>query len=391
MTTIQARITPQLLKWARKRMSLSHDMLAYKIGVKAEQVVGWEEGAMRPTFKQAQELARHLRVPFGYLYLSSPPKETVPLPDTRTIGGRKLRRPSPDFIDVLNDMTLKQEWYKEYLQDERQQPLTFIGKFKLGDDVKAVSRDITTTLEIDDTLRRESTDWEEFLTKLVRRCESLGVLIVRNSVVGNNNLRTLSVNEFRGFAICDELAPLIFINSQDSKTAQIFTLVHELVHLWIGESAISNPDLKKRTSQQTNVSERFCNQVAAEILIPEAAFVQSWNGDESIEDNLRTLSKEFRVSTAVVLRRAYELEALRYDEYIRYLKREEGKWKRRRGIKKETGDFYILLSSRNSSTLTRLLVEGVMGGKFLHRDAARLLGVNVGTLQKISERLMGAA
>ena len=209
--------------------------------------------------------------------------------------------------------------------------------------------------------------------------------------MGTNVHRPLSVKEFRGFAISDDLAPAIFINTQDSKTAQVFTLVHEAVHLWVGKSGISNPDLRKRTSDPMNTTERYCNRLAAEILIPGTGLLESWDVGQTIEQNLPRLSKVYRVSTSVVLRRAYELNVLEYTDYLRFLKREEARWRRTQARKPEGGDFYNTLLSRNSSTLTKVLVAATLEGRFLSRDAARLLGVKLSVLSKIGERLAGAA
>jgi len=388
---INARITPRLVRWARERARATHETIAKRLKVEPHQVASWEHGEVRPTFRQARELARCLSVPFGYLYLSSPPFERTPLPDLRTVGNRTVKRLSPEFRDTLNDVIMKQQWYREYLQEEGRSRLEFIAKFSVEDDLKQVAAEIQMALGLDENLRRETSSWEDFLSALVRHCESNGILVFRNGVVGNNVHRPLSVREFRGFAISDDLAPVIFINTQDSKTAQIFTLVHEAVHLWVGKSGISNADLKARTSAPMNATELFCNRLAAEILIPETGFFENWNDSGAIEQNLQQLSRVYRVSSSVVLRRAYELNVLGYAEYLRWLKREDARWKRVLAKRPGRDDFFATLLSRNSSTLTRVLVEGTLEGRFLSRDAARLLGVKVTVLNKIGEKLAGAA
>ena len=124
-------------------------------------------------------------------------------------------------------------------------------------------------------IRRTSHTWDEFLRELTRSAEATGILVMRSGIVGGNTRRKLSVNEFRGFVISDDLAPLVFINGRDSKAAQIFTLVHELVHVWIDRSGISNPDPKDVPAELRNTVETFCNSVAAEVLVPHADFLKS--------------------------------------------------------------------------------------------------------------------
>lgn len=389
-STTPAFITPRLVRWARQRVHATHEAIAAKLRVEPRRIAAWEEGGERPTFRQAHDLAHCLNVPFGYLYLSSPPVEKTPLPDLRTLAGKRPKKLSPEFSDTLDDIIRKQEWYREYLKGEGQSRLDFIGRFALGDDVKRVAGDIQSVLGLSDELRDEVSTWEDFFTALVRQCESKGILVFRNRVVGNDNHRHLSVKEFRGFTIADDLAPIIFVNGQDSKTAQIFTLVHEVAHLWIGQSGISNPNLRTRTSYPGNEIERYCNRVAAEVLIPEESFLQSWKDDIGTEENLRELSRAYKVSTSVVLRRAYELDALGYSEFLRLLKLYEARWKRIRAKKEDGGHFHNILLARNSSTLTRILLEGALEGRFSTREAARLLGIKASTVEKIGEALAGA-
>jgi Zn-dependent peptidase ImmA (M78 family)/DNA-binding XRE family transcriptional regulator len=389
--TYQAFITPKLVKWARERVQATYDAIADKLAVETQEVVSWEQGRVYPNLRQARELAAALKIPFGYLYLSSPPIEKTPLPDFRTIGTRRRTKLSAEFRDTLNDALLKQDWYKEYLREDGRERLQFIGKFSLEDDVYRVADDIRQTLGVNDTLRTLANTWEDFLSGLVRNCESKGIIVLRNSVVGSNTHRPLSVREFRGFNIADDLAPLIFINTRDAKTAQIFTLVHEIVHLWIGKSGISNSNLVARTSDPINKVERFCNQTAAEVLIPEAGFSDKWDEAIDIEANLSHLSREYKVSASVVLRRAYELDIISYTMYTRLLKREMAIWKRRKERRQEGGNIQYLVLSRNSTNLAIALIGEAMEGRISPRDAERMLGVGMDAIGKISEKLTKTA
>lgn len=206
---------------------------------------------------------------------------------------------------------------------------------------------------------------------------------MRSGVVRHNPSRTLEVDEFRGFAISDKIAPLVFINSRDAKAAQIFTLAHELVHIWIGASGISNPAPKRRTSEMPDDVERFCNQVAAQLLIPASGLSELWLDQKTASENIRRIATHYRVSTMVALRRAFDLEKIGYTLFARLL--DEG-YTRLQQPKKEDaeggGNFWATFAARNSRTFVGAIMRSLRQDKISYRDAANLLGVRVRTLLK---------
>lgn len=383
---VEAFITPTLIRWARERSRVSTDSAADKLNVKRDTLVAWETGAARPTLRQAQNIARKFNVPFGYLYLSVPPKESLPLPDLRTMASVPPRKPSPDFLDVLHDALRKLEWYRKYLEDENALPVSFIGRFNLGASPQTVAADMRATLGIDHAMRQKSKTWELFLTEFIRKAEEARVLVLRSSIVGSNTRRLLDVEEFRGFAISDVLAPLVFINAADAKAAQIFTIAHELAHLWIGQSGISNPDYRQRSDQQQNEIDRYCNSIAAEVLVPGEDFALRWNDFRTLDENVENLAERYRVSKFVILRRAYELGKVDADVYRTKYEEllEASRPKRADG----GGDFYMLLMSRNSSRLTATLVVAAAEGRVTSREAASLLSVRIATLRGIEKHIL---
>ncbi len=383
----EALVTPQVIEWARLRYHLTIDTAADKLRVKPDKLEAWEKGNERPTFHQAQSLAHKLHIPFGYLFLSAPPEEKLPLPDLRVVAGTQPYPPSPHFSDLLNDVLRKQQWYREYQESEGAQPIPFIGRFTLSSSPEIVAVDIRDTLGISDKMRQESESWELFLRDFIQRAESVGVLVLRSSIVGNNTSRPLNVEEFRGFAISDDLAPVIFINGQDAKAAQIFTLAHELAHLWIGESGVSNPDYGKRSSQQQHIIDRFCDQVAAETLVPKQDFLSYWQDSKTLNDNLQALAARYRVSPFVILRRAYENEKLTADDYHNQYQELLTDHKRRKS-QKGGGNFYLNVAARNSNTLTITLLVATAEGRVSLMDTARLLNVKVKTLPAIQNELL---
>jgi Zn-dependent peptidase ImmA (M78 family)/DNA-binding XRE family transcriptional regulator len=384
-----AIITPKLIQWARERSRFSPQVVAQRANIKPEQLSLWENGEAWPTFRQARNLARALHVPFGYLFLSSPPEEKPALPDLREIRDIEYQSFSADFLDLLNDVLRKHQWYREYLIEEGVKPLGFCGRFSIKDNVEVVAKDIGQALGIDEGLRQEAVNWEDFLRKCIQRIEAEGILVLRSGVVGNNPSRKLLVEEFRGFAVSDDLAPLIFLNRRDAKAAQIFTLAHELAHLWVGESGISNPELGEPSLAPKNRVECFCNHVAAELLVPQAQFLKDWQVGTSVTGNLYQLVRYYRVSSLVILRRAYDLEKITRDEYDNYYQQEIKKHRTReeRQEGEGGGDFYATLLSRNSKQLTNAIIAATFEGRLLYRDAARLLSVKVKTIEGIARNL----
>jgi Zn-dependent peptidase ImmA (M78 family) len=383
--TTKAYITPELLRWAREREGLIPLEAAQRLHVSLELWEEWESGYALPTLRQAEELANRLNVPLGYLFLSEPRTERLPIPDIRTMADETPAAPSVDLRDVVNDVLLKQEWYRDYQESEGAEPLRFIKSFSEQDDPVTVASDIRKTIGINEVLRQEAHGLDEYLRKLILRIEAVGILVLRSRIVYNNVRRPLDHTEFRGFAISDPFAPLIFINGRDAKAAQVFTLAHELAHLWIGSTGISNPD-QALPSQRSNETERYCNRVAAETLVPAADFQMRWSSTESLQNNLEHLSDYYRVSTLVILRRAYELQQITYDAYHEAYKVLAA---RRPSAPSNSGggDPFVNFITRNGRTFTAALIAAVREGSIPYRDAARMLHVKVDTIGGIAKKL----
>lgn len=387
----EALITPSVLRWARERTGLSTTVLAKKLPVKDERILlRWEQGEVRPTFRQAQQIAKTLHVPFGYLFLSSPPEDKLPIPDLRTLPSTRFQKISPDFHDLINEVLRKQNWYREYILEEGRTPLPFVGGFGLNSPPEPVADNIGAVLGIDEKFRISASNWEQFLLRFIMQAEQAGILVMRSGVVGNNPRRKLSVSEFRGFAISDKYAPLVFLNSRDAKAAQIFTLAHELAHLWIGESGISNPDLGVPRRNLDQKIEIFCNQVAAELLVPRKQLLSQWNKQQPVDKNVYNLVREFRVSSLVILRRAFDLDQIDWDTFIVNYNKEVQQTLDRTRLQSKAGggDFYATLLTRHSTILTQTIVAAAFQGRLLYREAVSLLALKkVKTLEGIAKEL----
>ncbi len=383
----QAKINPAILRWARDRLQLTEEAVARKIGLKEkpERVQAWEQGESFPTFRQAQELARVLHIPFGYLFLSRPPLTTLPIADFRTLPETQRGNFSPELEDVLNDALRKRDWLRERRIETGQEPLAFIGRFSVDTPARTISEDIRSVLGLPTPTAKDAKTWEEHLRLLVRHAEQVGIIVLQSGYVGSNTHRTLSVKEFRGFALSDPYAPLIFLNAKDAVNGRIFTLAHELGHLWTGTSGISNPEAALPEKEQNTV-ERLCNQVAAELLVPANLLAEHWQNRPMTEETIQELAKEFRVSVLAVLIRSYETGVLpaqdfhsAYAEALRNIQDIATDESQASG----GGDFYRTFRTRNGRLLLGEIAQAVREGTVLYKEAAELLSVKPSTLENV--------
>lgn len=387
----EAIITPDLLVWARNRRGVDVSDLASKLNVKSEAIDSWEAGDRRPTFRQAQRLAQALYIPFGYLYLAEAPVEELPLADYRTMPGQPPLQPSPDLLDLLNEVLGKQQWFREYREAEGIEALPFLGRFSTGDSEEAVAADIRDVIDVDGARERVS-NWEGFMRELTRSAERSGIMVMRSGVVGNNTHRPLDVEEFRGFSISDEVAPLIFINGRDFRGAQIFTLAHEMAHIWAGMGGVSNPDYGLRHQSPDNAIEQFCNRVAAETLVPREDFRSRWeHGTSNLESELRAMSRHYRVSPVVVLLQARGLDFLPVSTYRESYDRLVEQSAQVTPAGESGGNFHYTLMARNGTAFTEAVISSAAQGSMLSSEAADMLGVKVKTLPGIAQHFFGSS
>lgn len=362
---MRVEVNPALLRWAVELSGKDIDDLAHRFPKLAE----WERRDAHPTFKQLERFAKATYTPIGYLFLAEPPIERVPIPDLRTMGDQQISRPSPDLLDTLHICQQRQEWYRDYARSLGEKPLRFIASLTTATNPRLAADTIRDALSFDLEARRECPTWTEALRRFIEQADAVGVLVMVSGVVGNNNRRKLDPEEFRGFALSDELAPLVFINGADTKAAQMFTLAHELAHLWLGESALSDVEPSSNPAHQV---ELWCNHVAAELLVPLAVLQQEYRPGEDLRHALDRLARRFKVSTLVILRRIRDAGRLTQQSFWQAYREEV---ERLRAIPRSSGgDFYLTQAARVGKRFARALVSNALEGQTLHRDAFRLLG-----------------
>jgi len=376
---IRVEIKPELLSWARERAGLETDDLAHRF----PKLAAWEQGTVKPTLKQVEDFARATHTPVGFLFLDELPVETIPIPDFRTIRNKPIARPSPDLLDMIYVCQQRQEWYRDFARSERESPLSCVGSVSLDSSVEQTAGIMREVLKFEIEERRRIPTWTDALRRFIAQADEAGIMVMCSGVVLNNNTRRLDPEEFRGFALSDNLAPLVFINGADTKAAQMFTLAHELAHIWLGQSGVSDTQASLIPDHQL---ERWCNNVAAELLVPIEILKEEFNAESKLRSELDRLARLFKVSTLVILRRIHDAGGLTREEFWGEYDKE---LKRLLAISKSSGgNFYLTQAARVSKRFARALVISTLEGQTLHRDAFRMLGfAKLDTFQKLGRSL----
>jgi Zn-dependent peptidase ImmA (M78 family) len=379
-------LKPKVLRWARQRAGLDQSTLAKKVigKAKAERVEEWEKTG-ELTFAQVKKIAQVTHTPEGFLYLSEPPDDRLPIPDFRTVGDDTVRRPSPDLLDTVHMMQRRQAWMRDFLIEEAESALQFVGSSTLKSNPQEVAVSIRETLGVADGWADRESTWTEALMHLRQKIEGAGILIVINGVVGNNNYRKLDPNEFRGFVLTDPYAPLVFINGADFKAAQMFTIAHEVAHLWVNREGVSNLEAMQPSPMRV---EQWCNQVAAEFLIPQNELSDVWNDARKTTEPYQFLAARFKVSTIVAARRALDLGFISKKQFFEFYDSYQKDERRKKETKKHSGgDFWNTQNVRVGQRFGTAVVRAAREGRLLYREAYQLTGLSGSTFDRFAENL----
>ena len=379
---LQITLQPAVLKWARERARIDAQQLADKMQVKPERVLDWERDG-KISIAQADKLAQRTYTALGLLYLTEPPKDLLPIPDFRAQSNDL--QPSVNLLDTIYLMQRRQTWMREELIGEGATPLNFIESYEIDGDPLQVARAIRGALQLTDDWAASVSTWSNALGHLRSRAEDAGVLVVFNGIVGNNPRRKLDPDEFQGFALVDEYAPLVFVNNADFKAAQMFTLAHELAHLFVGETGVSSFEHLKFDS---NTTERFCDQVAAEFLVPAEELHNFWSTATQASDPYQSVARQFKVSSLVAARRARDLGLIDsiaffkfYDEYT------DREWHSSQQSQASGGNFWNNQKWRIGTRFGTAIFRAVKEGRLLYREAYNLTGLKGKTFENMREKM----
>ena len=318
MNTVAASVL--VLRWAEQRARLrDHELVAW-----FPKLPLWLTGEAQPTLRQLEDFAHRTRTAFGYFFLPQPPVLALPVQDFRTLRDAVLAEPSSDLLGLSAEA------------------------------------------------RRQLPGWADALRQLIAQAEDAGVLVMVSSVVGSNSPRKLDAAELRGFALADALAPLVFLNGSDSKAAQMFTLAHELAHVWLGATGVSDTQAGQVPEQQT---ERWCNRVAAELPMPMDELRAVVQHQRPVADEIQRLAREFKVSTLVALRCLFDGGFTHQTALWQHYREEQDRLRTLQERATSGGDYYRSLGARTSKRFARALVSSTLEGLTSFPDAFRMLGV----------------
>lgn len=363
----RVNVSPALLYWALQRGPAPAN-----IQEKFPKLPEWLQGVSRPTLRQLEEFSKATATPLGYFFLSEPPDERLPIPLFRTMRDEPVRRPSPDLLEVVQTMERRQAWMREYLIEQGHEPLPFVRSAQHSAEPEQIARGMRDRLGLGDTWAAMQPNWTAALRELQDRANESGIVTVTSSVVGNNPHRKLDPAEFRGFVLVDEYAPLVFLNSADGKAAQMFTLAHELAHIWLGRSAAF--DLRGLQPADDGV-EQTCNQAAAEFLIPAIQLRHIWPSSARQAERFKAVARHFKVSEIVAARRLLDLGLIRRDEFFDFYSEYQEHELQVPAGSEGGGNFYATQTVRLGKRFAETVVQAVREGALLYHDAYRLTGL----------------
>ena len=376
---VTVHVERSLYEWALERSGVDLD----KLSLKFQKLPQWMAGDSDPTLKQIERFAQATGTAVGYFFLPEPPDEQIPIPDLRTIGDRALTRPSGDLLDTIYQCQQRQDWYRDHALSVGQRELEWVGSLQLSTPPAEAAARVTEYLSF--SIEHRGASWTEAFRILRERAEEAGVLVMVNGVVGTNTHRKLDPREFRGFALADDVAPVVFVNGSDTRAAQIFTLAHELAHIWHGRSALSDADMGRRTTDDV---ERWCNEVAAEMLVPLQALRSEFDRTAPRSAELQRLARKFKSSSLVVLRRIYDAGYLSSDEYRLAYREEYERSIANISSSDSGGNFYNTQPVRVSKTFFQAVIASTLEGHTSYTDAFQMLGFKkISTFYGFADRL----
>ncbi|MEO5368614.1 MAG: XRE family transcriptional regulator [Magnetococcus sp. DMHC-1] len=391
----EAHINPEVIAWARKTSRLSIEEAARKIGRTSEDILAWENGEKLPTLAQARKAAEVYKRPLALFYFPKPPKDFSVLKDYRRVPEGESEEFTPELAYLIRQTQNRQEWMREFLMAARVQPLGFVGSTNTKEEPIKLASKIRQAVGVTSEEISQTRTVDEALLLWITKTESLGIYVFQaGSMLG----QIIPPSVARGFLLTDEYAPFIFLNYQDAKAARIFTLAHELVHLWIGEPGVSNLENSGPPRNTKDRVEVYCNQVAAEILMPWDSFVIQWESmdpDAPQMERIALAANKFKVSREVVARRLLNMKKMNQEDYDKTIEQYRDEWKKERLNIKEKNKkndesapvYHPMKLNSNGKSFSRTVISAYKRGELSGRDTSKLLDMKLNHIPKQAKLL----
>lgn len=346
----------------------------------------WIAGERKPTLNQLERFANKAGVPFGYLLLNEPPELDLPIPDFREGFDGPVGEPSANLFAVLNQSIRRQDWYRGFAEENSLPDVRVVGT-GAGRSPQDVAADMRSVLRFE--VGSRAGNWNAIRKYLVQSFEKLGGLTVVTSMVDNNTRRLLDPDEFRGFSLVDRVAPLVFVNANQTLNGQIFTLAHEFAHVWHGTSGIS---LEEPGWEPQSELEFWCNSVASEFLVPGDDLQRRYPyvSRLPLTEQLDQLAQAYRCGTLVVLQAIRRLRLRRFDDFDAVYDAEKERLKSlaQESAVERGGDFYKNQPFRIGERFSRAIIADALEGKTTIAEALRLTSLkSLSTFDSYAGRL----
>ena len=364
-------VEPEMLEWACERSGKPREDLRARF----PNLDAWLAQDAQPTTSQLRAFAKATYTPFGQLFMREPPDDALRIPDFRAGTGMESR-PSPHLRDTISDCRLRQLWYVDYLSDAGTEPSDLVGAVDGRMSAANVAEAFALAAGFGLEDRKLAKSWNDALRGITRHLREKGFLVFISGVARGNTHRRLDPEEFRGFTLSQPLAPLIFINGRDAKAAQMFTLAHEVAHVLCGQSGLDDiPELR----QSPPSAERWCDDVAAELLVPLAHLRSRFDPASESAGEVQQLARFYKVSRLVVLRRLLTADLISRDEYRDLYGAFRAQYERReRGPDAGSGsggNFYTTFFARNGREYASAVIASTLGGETSYTEMSSLLGI----------------
>ena len=402
-------INPAILSWARESAALSIEEAAKKIGLKdstkstaGEKLLAFENGSNWPTLAQLKKIADAYYRPLGVFYRNQAPIKSNYGIDFRTFSGRKATDRENALLDaLLRKVHVQQSMVRDILEnDEETIILNFVASMSSEDSAFDIAQKIRGLLEL-----KETSDFSDFknpdnvFAYLRDKIEQLGVFVIISRNLGNYHT-DFETHVFRGFALADDIAPFIVINDYDARAARSFTLIHELAHIVIGTTGISNSPTSENSNTYDGLIERKCNDAASEVLLPQSKLNKELRHEQSYGDTIEilaiadSLAQKYNVSSSLVVYRLYRMNYIDHRQYKEVSKSFRDRWSsnrenlKRKNRESEGGpDPYKVKGYQLGKSLVQLIAYTLRSGELTYTKAASALGVKPYMVEKLVQNV----